>query len=249
MSGHSKWSTIKRKKEKTDAKRGRVFTRLIKEITVSARQGGGDIDSNPRLRTAITNAKMENMPQSNIERAMKKGTGELPGTTYEEAHFEGYGPNGVAIFIEALTDNKNRTTADIRRILTRFGGNMGESGSVTWIFHQKGLVHIKRDDINEDRLLEVSLEGGAEDVSLQGNIYEITTDPLSFESVKESLEKENFKVLKAEITKVPQSTVKINDKNSASKIINLMEALEEQEDVQNVYSNFDIPDKILEKLV
>ncbi len=246
MSGHSKWSTIRRKKEKIDAKRGRIFTQLIKEITVAARGGGGDPNSNPRLRTAIAVAKAENMPHENIERAIKKGTGELPGTRYEETHFEGYGPGGVAILIETLTDNKNRTTAEIRHILAKYGGSMGETGSVTWIFHQKGLVHIEKDDVDEERLLEVSLDGGAEDVSLQGNIYEITTNPSRFESVKKLLEKENFKILKAEVTKAPQSTVPVKNKKIAEKILELMETLEEQVDVQNIYSNFDIPDEILE---
>lgn len=246
MSGHSKWSTIRRKKEKIDAKRGRIFTQLIKEITVAARGGGGDPNSNPRLRTAIAVAKVENMPHENIERAIKKGTGELPGTRYEETHFEGYGPGGVAILIETLTDNKNRTTAEIRHILAKYDGSMGETGSVTWIFHQKGLVHIEKDDVDEERLLEVSLDGGAEDVSLQGNIYEITTNPSKFESVKKLLEKENFKILKAEVTKAPQSTVPVKNKKIAEKILELMETLEEQVDVQNIYSNFDIPDEILE---
>ncbi len=246
MSGHSKWSTIRRKKEKIDAKRGRIFTQLIKEITVAARGGGGDPNSNPRLRTAVTVAKAENMPHENIERAIKKGTGELPGTRYEETHFEGYGPGGVAILIETLTDNKNRTTAEIRHILAKYGGSMGETGSVTWIFHQKGLVHIEKDDVDEEKLLEVSLDGGAEDVSLQGNIYEITIDPSKFESVKKLLEKENFKILKAEVTKAPQSTVQVKNKKIAEKILELMETLEEQVDVQNIYSNFDIPDEILE---
>ncbi|MCK4396303.1 YebC/PmpR family DNA-binding transcriptional regulator [candidate division WOR-3 bacterium] len=246
MSGHSKWSTIRRKKEKIDAKRGRIFTQLIKEITVAARGGGGDPNSNPRLRTAIAVAKAENMPHENIERAIKKGTGELPGTRYEETHFEGYGPGGVAILIETLTDNKNRTTAEIRHILAKYGGSMGETGSVTWIFHQKGLVHIEKDDVDEERLLEVSLDGGAEDVSLQGNIYEITINPSKFESVKKLLEKENFKILKAEVTKAPQSTVPVKNKKIAEKILELMETLEEQVDVQNIYSNFDIPDEILE---
>ena len=246
MSGHSKWSTIRRKKEKVDAKRGRIFTRLIKEITVAAREGGGDPESNPRLRTAIANAKADNMPQDNIERAIKKGTGELPGTRYEEAHFEAYGPGGVAVLIEVLTDNKNRTTAELRHILTKYGGSMGETGSVTWIFHQKGLIHVEKDDIDEDRLLEISLDGGAEDVSLQGDIYEIIIDPSSFESVKDLLKKEEFRIMKAEVTKAPQSTVKINERKKAEKILDLMEALEEQEDVQNIYSNFDIPDEILE---
>ncbi|MCK4234918.1 YebC/PmpR family DNA-binding transcriptional regulator [candidate division WOR-3 bacterium] len=246
MSGHSKWSTIRRKKEKVDAKRGRIFTRLIKEITVAAREGGGDPESNPRLRTAIANAKTDNMPQDNIERAIKKGTGELPGTRYEEAHFEAYGPGGVAVLIEVLTDNKNRTTAELRHILTKYDGSMGETGSVTWIFHQKGLIHVEKDDIDEDRLLEISLDGGAEDVSLQGDIYEIIIDPSSFESVKDLLKKEEFRIMKAEVTKAPQSTVKINERKKAEKILDLMEALEEQEDVQNIYSNFDIPDEILE---
>lgn len=248
MSGHSKWSTIRRKKEKMDARRGRVFTRLIKEITIAARNGGGEPETNPRLRTAIENAKMENMPNDNIERAIKRGTGELPGVNYEESHFEGYGPGGVAILIQVLTDNKNRTTADIRRILTKHKGSMGETGSVVWMFHQKGLVHIENDDIDEDKLLEVALEGGAEDILLQGNIYEITTEPSSLEPVRESLEKENFKVLKAELAEVPQSTVKVKDKKSAEKILGLMEELEEQEDVQNVYTNFDIPDEILNQI-
>lgn len=246
MSGHSKWSTIRRKKEKVDTKRGRIFTRLIKEITVAAREGGGDPESNPRLRTAIANAKADNMPQDNIERATKKGTGELPGTRYEEAHFEAYGPGGVAVLIEVLTDNKNRTTAELRHILTKYDGSMGETGSVTWIFHQKGLIHVEKDDIDEDRLLEISLDGGAEDVSLQGDIYEIIIDPSSFESVKDLLKKEEFRIMKAEVTKAPQSTVKINERKKAEKILGLMEALEEQEDVQNIYSNFDIPDEILE---
>ena len=248
MSGHSKWSTIRRKKEKVDARKGRIFTRLIKEITVAARGGSGDPDSNPRLRTAIAVAKAENMPHENIERAIKKGTGELPGTRFEETHFEGYGPGGIAILIETLTDNKNRTIAEIRHILTKYGGSMGETGSVTWIFHQKGLVHIEKDDVDEERLLEVSLDGGAEDVSLQGNIYEITTNPSKFESVKKLLEKEDFKILKAEVTKAPQSTVPVKDKKRAEKILGLMEALEEQLDVQNIYSNFDIPDEILESI-
>lgn len=246
MSGHSKWSTIRRKKEKADAKRGRIFTKLIKEITVSARAGGGDPESNARLRQAITSAKTENMPHENIERAIKKGTGELPGTHYEETHFECYGPGGVAIFIDVLTDNKNRTTADVRHIITKHGGSMGESGSVTWMFHQKGLIHIEKDDIDEDQLLEISLDGGAEDVSLQGDIYEITTDPSHFEKVKALLEEKSYKILKAEIAKAAQSTVKMKDKKSAEKIIGLMEALEEHEDIQNVYANFDIPDDIIE---
>jgi YebC/PmpR family DNA-binding regulatory protein len=245
MSGHSKWSTIRRKKEKADAKRGRVFTKLIKEITVSARSGGGDPESNARLRQAIASAKQENMPADNIDRAIKKGTGELPGTHYEETHFECYGPGGVAILMDALTDNKNRTTAEIRHIITKHGGSMGESGSVTWMFHQKGLIHIEKDDIDEDQLLEASLDGGAEDVSLQGDIYEITTDPSHFEKVKALLEEKKYKILKAEIAKAAQSTVKMKDKKSAEKIIALMEALEEHEDIQNVYANFDIPDDIM----
>lgn len=245
MSGHSKWSTIRRKKEKADAKRGRIFTKLIKEITVAARSGGGDPESNARLRQAIANAKQENMPADNIDRAVKKGTGELPGIHYEETHFECYGPGGVAILIDVLTDNKNRTTAEVRHILTKHGGSMGESGSVTWMFHQKGLIHIKKDDVDEDQLLETSLDGGAEDVSLQGDIYEITTDPSHFEKVKEMLEGKSYKILKAEVAKAPQSTVKMKDKKSAEKIIGLMEALEEHEDIQNVYANFDIPDEIL----
>jgi YebC/PmpR family DNA-binding regulatory protein len=245
MSGHSKWSTIRRKKEKADAKRGRIFTKLIKEITVAARSGGGDAESNARLRQAIANAKAENMPSENIDRAIKKGTGELPGTHYEETHFECYGPGGVAILIDVLTDNKNRTTAEVRHIITRYGGSMGESGSVTWMFHQRGLIHLEKNDIDEDQLLELSLDGGAEDVSLQGDIYEVTTDPPHFEKVKALLEDSSYKILKAEITMAPQSTVKMKDKRSAERIIGMMEALEEHEDIQNVYANFDIPDDII----
>jgi YebC/PmpR family DNA-binding regulatory protein len=248
MSGHSKWSTIKRKKEKQDAKRGRIFTKLIKEITVAARYGGGDAETNARLRQAIANAKSENMPHENIDRAIKKGTGELPGTHYEETHFECYGPGGVAILIDVLTDNKNRTTAEVRHILTRYGGSMGESGSVTWMFNQKGLIHIEKNDIDEDQLLEISLDGGAEDVSLQGDIYEISIDPSHFEQVKTLLEERDYKILKAEITKTAQSTVKMKDKKGAEKIIGMMEALEDLEDVQNVYANFDIPDEIMAQL-
>ncbi len=248
MSGHSKWSTIRRKKEKIDAKRGRIFTRLIKEITIAARENGGDADANPRLRAAIASAKAENMPNDNIERAVKKGTGELPGVSYEEAHFECYGPDGIAILIEVLTDNKNRTTAEIRHIVTKHGGSMGETGSVTWMFHQKGLIHVEKDDVDEDKLLEISLDGGAEDVSLQTDIYEITTEPSHFEEVKRLLEKEKYKIFKAEMTKAPQSTIRIKDAKSADKIIGLMEDLEEHEDIQHVYANFDIPDAILDSI-
>ncbi|TET18521.1 MAG: YebC/PmpR family DNA-binding transcriptional regulator [Candidatus Cloacimonadota bacterium] len=248
MSGHSKWSTIRRKKEKIDAKRGRIFTRLIKEITIAAREGGGDADANPRLRAAIATAKAENMPNDNIERAVKKGTGELPGVSYEETHFECYGPDGVAILIEVLTDNKNRTTAEIRHILTKHGGSMGETGSVIWMFHQKGLIHVEKDDVDEDKLLEISLDGGAEDVSLQTDIYEITTEPSHFEEVKKLLEKAKYKILRAEMTKAPQSTIRVKDAKSADKIIGLMEDLEEHEDIQHVYANFDITDEILDSI-
>ena len=244
MSGHSKWHSIKHKKAAVDAKRGNIFTKLIKEITVAARIGGGDQDGNPRLRTAIQKAKESNMPHDNINRAIKKGTGELPGVSYEETCYEGYGPGGVAVLVEVTTDNKNRTVADLRRIFSKQGGNMGESGCVAWMFHKKGLVLVNLEQIDEDELLGIVLEAGAEDMQADESIYEITTAPEGFEAVKQAVEAKGVKLILAEVTLVPQTTIKLEGK-AAQHMLQLMEQLEEHEDVQQVYANFDIPEKEL----
>lgn len=239
MSGHSKWSTIKRKKAKEDAKRGQVFTKLIREITTAARQGGGDEESNPRLRTAIDAAKSANMPQSNIERAIKKGTGELPGVVYEEKIYEGYGPGGVAVMIDTLTDNNNRTTSEVRHLLTKYNGNLGETGCVSWMFDKKGLLMVNNDDIEEDALMELVLEAGAEDLSTEDDVYEIITSPEDYIQVKEKMKNSGIPLASSELTMIPKNTVKVEGKEAQS-VLNLMEALEECDDVQKVYSNFDI---------
>ncbi len=245
MSGHSKWSTIRRKKEKEDAKRGKIFTKLIKEITVAARQGGGDPEGNPRLRTAIQNAKASNMPQANIDRAIKKGTGELPGAVYEEVIYEGYGPQGVALLIESLTDNKKRTVSDIRYILSKHNGHLGETGSVAWMFEQKGVITVE--EANEDELLALALEAGAEDMKPEDGGYEIITAPEKLGEVKEKLEEGGITCQSAQVTRIPQTTVKLEGK-AAEQTLKLMEALEDHDDVQNVYSNFDIDVSIMEEL-
>jgi len=247
MSGHSKWSQIKRKKGAADAKRGQVFTKLIKEITVAARFGGGDPEGNARLRTAIAAAKAENMPKDNIERAIKKGTGELEGVTYEEFPYEGYGPGGAAVLVEVLTDNKNRTTAEVRHIFSRSGGNLGEAGSVAWMFHKKGYIVIDKAAIDEDKLMEVVLDAGAEDIEAGDKEYEVTTDPQKLDAVKKALEKARVKYQVAELTMYPQSTIALDGKH-AEQMLRLMEQLEEHDDVQKVYSNFDIPDSVMEQL-
>jgi YebC/PmpR family DNA-binding regulatory protein len=247
MSGHSKWSQIKRKKGAADAKRGQVFTKLIKEITVAARFGGGDPEGNARLRTAIAAAKAENMPKDNIERAIKKGTGELAGVTYEEFTYEGYGPGGAAVLVEVLTDNKNRTTAEVRHIFTRSGGNLGEAGSVAWMFHKKGYIVIDKKAADEDKLMELVLDVGAEDIEAGDKEYEVTTDPQKLDAVKKTLDKAGIKYQVAELTMYPQSTVPIDGKH-AEQMLRLMEQLEEHDDVQKVYSNFDIPDSVVEQL-
>jgi YebC/PmpR family DNA-binding regulatory protein len=246
MSGHSKWHSIKHKKAAADAKRGNIFTRLIKEITVAARLGGGDPDGNPRLRLAIQRAKDANMPNDNINRAIKKGTGELPGVTYEEACYEGYGPGGVAVLVEAMTDNKNRTVSDLRSIFSKQGGNMGESGCVAWMFHKKGLILVGRDQIDEDELLDVALDAGAEDVTTEESGYEVVTTVENFEAVKQALDKREIKPSLAEITMVPQTTIKLEGK-TAKQMLQLMDKLEDHEDVQQVYANFDISEQELEQ--
>ncbi|HHP7233243.1 MAG TPA: YebC/PmpR family DNA-binding transcriptional regulator [Desulfobacterales bacterium] len=245
MSGHSKWSSIKHKKAAVDAKRGKIFTKLIKEITVSARMGGGDPDANPRLRTAILAAKSENMPKENIERAIKKGTGELEGVNYEESIYEGYGPGGAAVLVESLTDNKNRAVAEIRHIFTKNGGSLGESGCVAWMFKKKGYIVVERSAVEEDHLMETALEAGAEDIREDADSYEIISATEDFEAVKAAIEAADIPHVTAEITMLPQSTTELAGKE-AEQMVRLMEMLEDCEDVQNVYTNADIPEEIFE---
>jgi YebC/PmpR family DNA-binding regulatory protein len=245
MSGHSKWSSIKHKKGITDARRGKIFTKLIKEITVAARMGGGDINSNPRLRTAVQAAKSENMPKDNIERAIKKGTGELEGVHYEDSIYEGYGPGGAAVYIESLSDNKNRAVSDIRHILNKAGGNLGSSGCVAWMFEKKGYIVVENQAVNEDVLMEVAIDAGAEDVRQDNGDYEIITAPKKFEAVKTAVDKASIPYIVAEITMFPQSTVNLQGKE-AEQMLNLMETLEDCDDVQKVYTNADIPEELVE---
>ena len=247
MSGHSKWSSIKHKKALKDARRGKLFTKLIKEITVAARMGGGDVNANPRLRTAVLTARQNSMPTDNIERAINKGTGELEGVTYDEVTYEGYGPGGVAIIVHALTDNRNRTVADVRSAFQKFGGNLGASGSVAWMFQKCGLVTVERAGIDEDRVLEVALDAGADDVRESGDILEVVTAPDRFDAVKTALEKTGVPLASAEVTMMPQSTVSISGKN-AEHMVRLLEALEDHDDVQSVSSNMDIAAEELERL-
>lgn len=247
MSGHSKWSTIKRKKGAADAKRGKLFTKIIKEIMVAARFGGGDINANPRLRTAVLAAKAENMPKDNIERAIKKGTGELEGVHYEDLIYEGYGPGGVAMVLEVLTDNKNRTVADVRHIFSKHNGNLGETGCVSWMFEKKGLVLIDKSGVDEDRLIEVALDAGALDVRDTGKEFELMTNPTDFEAVKKAIEEAGYKYNYAEVTMVPKTTVRLTGKE-AEQMLKLMEGLEDSDDVQKVYGNFDISDEEMERL-
>lgn len=248
MSGHSKWATIKHKKGALDAKRGALFTKIIKELTVAAKNGGGNPDSNPRLRTVLAKAKEANMPADNIDRAIKKGTGELPGVVYEESSYEGYGPGGVAILIEVLSDNKNRTTAEVRNILEKKGGNMSGAGSVAWQFAKKGYITVKRESVDEDKLMTIALDAGASDFNAEKDSYEITTEPADFDKVKKAVQDAGIATETAEVTFIPSATVKVAEASVAKSILALVEALEEHEDVQNVYSNFDIPDEILNQL-
>jgi YebC/PmpR family DNA-binding regulatory protein len=247
MSGHSKWSTIKRKKGAADAKRGKIFTKIIKEIIIAARLGGGDINSNPRLRTAVLAGKAENMPRDNIDRAIKKGTGELEGVNYEEFIYEGYGPGGVAMMLEVLTDNKNRTVAEVRHIFSKQNGNLGEAGCVSWMFEKKGLISVDKAGVDEDRLIEVALDAGALDVKNTDKEFDVTTPPETFEAVKKKLEETGFKTTYGEVTMVPQTTVRLSGKE-AEQMLKLMEGLEDSDDVQKVYANFDIADEEMERL-
>jgi len=244
MSGHSKWSTIKHKKGAADAKRGKTFTKVIKEITVAARIGGGDVDGNPRLRLAVQKAKEVNMPQENVTRAIKKGTGELEGIQYEETSYEGYGPGGVAIFMEVMTDNKNRTVGELRATLGKNGGNMGENGCVAWIFEQKGIITVKTSEKDEDELLELVINASGDNMQTIDDCYEITTSVESFESVRKAIEDANINTQSAELTRIPQNTVNVEEKNCKS-LLRLMDMLEDHDDIQKVYSNFDITDELM----
>ena len=244
MSGHSKWSTIKHKKGATDAKRGKIFTKVIKEITVAARIGGGDVDGNPRLRLAVQKAKEVNMPQENVTRAIKKGTGELEGVQYQEISYEGYGPGGVAIFMEVMTDNKNRTISELRAVLDKNGGNMGENGCVAWIFEKKGTITIMTPEKDEEELLELVMDAGGDDLQTVDDHYEITTSIETFESVRKAIENSGIKAQSAELTRIPQNMVNVEEKNCKS-LLRLMDMLEDHDDVQKVYSNFDITDELI----
>ena len=249
MSGHSKWSTIKRKKGAADAKRGAVFTKLGRELITAARIGGGDPDMNPRLRTAIDKAKGVNMPRENIERAIKRGTGELEGVSYDALTYEGYGPGGAAILIDSLTDNKNRTAGEIRHIFTKMNGHLGAPNSVAWMFSQKGYIAFDRGEgVSEDAIMDAALEAGAEDVRESEGGFEVITDPKDFDSVKAALEKAGLVAASAEVSMIPQSTVTLKGDEAAA-MLKLMSAFEDHEDVQNVYSNFDIPDTEMERLL
>jgi YebC/PmpR family DNA-binding regulatory protein len=247
MSGHSKWATIKHKKAALDAKRGKIFTRLIREIIMAARIGGGDPDKNPRLRKAVQDAKAENMPADNIKRAIQRGTGELPGATYEELMLEGYGPGGVAVLAELTTDNRNRTVSEIRHAFSKHGGNLGEAGSVAWMFSKKGDIVVPKPAAKEDDLMTLVLEAGGEDIKDDGENWEVLTDPSAFEAVNEALKNAGITPASAEVAMLPQTYIKLEGSN-AQQMIRLLEALEEQDDVQHVYSNFDIDIKQLEEV-
>jgi YebC/PmpR family DNA-binding regulatory protein len=247
MSGHSKWSTIKRKKAATDAARGKVFTKYIKEITIAARAGGGDPNANPRLRTAIVAAKSVNMPAANIDRAIKKGTGELAGAAIEEVHYEGYGPHGIAILVECATDNRNRAANEIRHLFTKFGGSLAAAGAVSYLFKARGLIELDKAAIAEEALLELVLEAGADDVITEGDSYEVLTPPAAFEAVREALASRQVPVQSAEVTKLAAVQVTLAEKDAGS-VLRLVEMLEDNEDVQKVYANFVLPDEVLAKL-
>jgi YebC/PmpR family DNA-binding regulatory protein len=244
MSGHNKWAKIKRKKGATDAKRGRLFTRIIKEMTIAARDGGGSPTGNPRLRLAIEKAQAANMPADNIKRAIQKGTGELPGVNYEEITYEGYGPGGVAIIIEAVTDNKNRAVAEVRHLLEKYNGKMGASNSVSYMFHKKGLISVPLSASGEDALMELILEAGADDMKSEEGSYQIITAPDKFDAVKKALEAKNISMEEAEVQMIPENTVKVEGREAES-VLKLMDALEDNEDIQHVYANFDIDEKVL----
>jgi len=247
MSGHSKWATIKRKKAATDQARGKLFSKYIKEVTLAARQGGGDSNANPRLRSAVAAAKSVNMPAANLERAIKRGTGEIGGASYEETHYEGYGPGGVAVLVEVATDNRNRTTGDVRHIFTKHGGNLGEAGSVAYMFKPHGLIVVERTALAEDALIELALDAGADDVSVEGEVYEVLTPPGQLEAVKEALAAKGIPLQSAEVTKIASVLVPLSESEAGS-ILRLVEALEDHDDVQKVYANYSVPDEVLARL-
>ncbi len=247
MSGHSKWATIKHKKAAQDAKRGKVFTRLIREIQIASREGGGDPDANPRLRTAITAAKGQSMPQDNIKKAILRGTGQLEGASYEEITFEGYGPSGVAVIVDVVTDNRNRTVSELRFVFTKNGGNLGENGCVSWMFNKQSMIEVPKDAAGEDQLIEIVLGAGAEDVRDDGENWLIVSPPEAHNNVAKALEDAKIASGSAAISMVPQNTVQVEGK-SAVTVLRMLDALEDHDDVQNVYSNFDIDDKELEAL-
>ena len=246
MSGHSKWASIKHKKGATDAKRGKLFTKLIKEIIVAAREGGGDVDSNPRLRVAVSTARGANMPNNNIERAIKRGTGEIEGVNYENFTYEGYGHNGVAILVETLTDNKQRTVSEVRHAFSKYGGTLAENGSVSWIFEQKGLIEIPKNDLNEDEIMMAGLDAGADDITLEGDFFRVITPYSELHQVMQNLEEAGYKIEKAELTRIPKNTIKADD--FAEKLLKLIDNLEDLDDVQKVYANFEISDETMERL-
>ncbi len=248
MSGHSKWATIRRKKGALDAKRGKIFTSLIKEIQVAARNGGGDEESNPRLRTAVATAKAANMPSENIKRAIQRGTGELPGVTYEEVSYEGYGPGGVAILVECLTDNKQRTVAEVRHLFNKYNGSLAENGAVSWMFDTKGVITFDSGIMDEDSMMEHVLESGADDMTMEEGVYEITCSQKAFSEVQAYFDSREIKYESAEISKVPQTTVKVEGKD-AKTLMKLMDMLEESEDIQKVWANFDIDTELIEEEV
>jgi len=247
MSGHSKWSTIKRKKAANDAQRGKIFTKLIRELITSARIGGGDPEMNARLRTAIAAAKAANMPSANIERAIKRGTGEIEGASYEESSYEGYGPGGVALYIDTLSDNRNRTVGEIRHILTKNNGSLGEAGCVAWMFSQRGLITLSAAGRGEEEIMELVVECGGEDFTLEGDVCQITTSPTALHAVREAIQERGLEITSAELTRIPQNVVRLEGRE-AEQMIRLLESLEDHDDVQRVSANFDIPDALMEKL-
>ena len=247
MSGHNKWSTIKHKKGAADAKRGKLFSKIIKEITIAARMGGGDAEGNPRLRTAVNAARAANMPKDNVDKAIKRGTGEIEGVNYEEITYEGYGPGGAAVLVEALTDNKNRTVAEVRHIFEKYNGNLGEAGCVAWMFKKQGIVVITADGLDEDEVMEVALECGAHDVKKEGDTFEVAADPADVETVRKAVEDKGWKVEMAEVTMIPQTTVKLEGKK-AEQMLKMMDALDDNEDMQKVFANFDISEEDMLKL-
>ena len=248
MSGHSKWANIKHKKGATDARRGKIFTRLIKEITVAARMGGGDPDGNPRLRSAIAGARSENMPKDNITRAIKKGTGELEGEVYDEILYEGYGPGGIAVLVECMTDNRNRTVAEIRHAFAKSNGNLGESGCVAYMFDKKGVIYVDQSTTTEEELMDLAIEAGADDVEEDGDQFQVMTAADDFDEVREGLEKAGVNIAEASLSMVPQNTIAVTEEKQAKSLIRLLQTLEDNEDVQNVHANCDIDDKLMEEL-